>query len=33
MYNRAKYHKYRSQGMIEAMKIYSKWLKAHNVKT
>ena len=33
MYNRAKYHKYQTKNMIEAMKIYKKWLKNHNIKT
>jgi hypothetical protein len=32
MYNRAKYHKYRKPGMIEAMKIFKKWLKIFNSK-
>jgi hypothetical protein len=32
MYNRAKYHKYQTDGMIEAMKIYRKWLKLYKVK-
>lgn len=27
MYNRAKYHKYQTQGMREAMKIFKEWLK------
>ena len=31
MYNRAK--KYQSDGMLDAMKIYKKWLKSNNVKT
>jgi hypothetical protein len=33
MYNRAKFHKYQTPGMVEAMKIYKKWLKLHNIKT
>lgn len=33
MYNRAKYHKYQTKNMLEAMKIYKKWLKIHNIKT
>ena len=27
MYNRAKYHRYQTKGMRDAMKIYKKWLK------
>ena len=27
MYNRAKFHRYQTQGMLDAMKIYKKWLK------
>ena len=27
MYNRAKYHKYQTEGMKEAMKIFKNWLK------
>lgn len=27
MYNRAKYHKYRTKDMEEAMKVFKKWLK------
>lgn len=30
MYNRAKYHKYRSKNMLEAMAVYEKWL--NNIK-
>ena len=30
MYNRAKYQ---TQGMLDAMKIYKKWLKLYNIKT
>jgi len=33
MYNRAKYHKYQTKDMLDAMKVYKKWLKNHNVKT
>ena len=33
MYNRAKFHRYQTKNMLEAMKIYKKWLKANNVKT
>ena len=33
MYNRAKYHRYQTQGMLDAMKIYKKWLKLYNIKT
>jgi hypothetical protein len=33
MYNRAKYHKYQTQGMLDAMKIYKKWLKEYKIKT
>jgi hypothetical protein len=33
MYNRAKFHKYQTEKMLDAMKIYKKWLKANNVKT
>jgi hypothetical protein len=32
MYNRSKYHKYQTVGMIDSMKVYRKWLKAHKVK-
>lgn len=31
MYNRAKYHPYRNKNIIEAMQIYSKWMKKHNI--
>ena len=27
MYNRAKYHPYQTKSMIEAMKVFEKWLK------
>lgn len=27
MYNRAKYHKYQTKGMRDAMRVYSRWLK------
>jgi len=33
MYNRAKYHKYQTKQMLDAMKIYKKWLKSYNIKT
>ena len=33
MYNRAKYHRYQTQGMLDAIKIYKKWLKLYNIKT
>jgi len=33
MYNRAKFHKYQTDNMLEAMKIYKKWLKSYNIKT
>jgi len=33
MYNRAKYHKYQTKNMIDAMKVYKKWLKSYNIKT
>ena len=33
MYNRAKFHKYQTNNMLEAMKIYKKWLKSYNIKT
>lgn len=29
MYNRAKYHKYQTQGMREAMQVYRKWKQAN----
>ena len=32
MYNRAKYHPYRNENMLEAMKIFKKWLIDHNIK-
>ena len=32
MYNRAKYHPYRNDNMLEAMKIFKKWLINHNIK-
>ncbi len=31
MYNRAKYHPYRNDNMLEAMEIYEKWLIKNNV--
>lgn len=33
MYNRAKFHKYQTDGMLDAMKVYKKWLKLHKTKT
>jgi hypothetical protein len=33
MYNRAKFHKYQTEDMLKAMKVYKKWLKSHNIKT
>ena len=33
MYNRAKFHRFQTQGMLDAMKIYKKWLKLYNIKT
>jgi len=27
MYNRAKFHKYQTDGMLDEMKVYKKWLK------
>ena len=33
MYNRAKYHKYQTKNMIDAMKVYKKWLESYNIKT
>jgi len=33
MYNRAKFHKYQTPNMREAMKVYKKWLKSHDIKT
>jgi len=32
MYNRAKYHPYRNDNMLEAMEIYKKWLIKNGVK-
>ena len=32
MYNRAKYHPYRTKDMMEAMKIFKKWLKNYKKK-
>jgi hypothetical protein len=29
MYNRAKHHKYQTEGMKKAMKVYKKWLNSH----
>jgi hypothetical protein len=33
MYNRAKFHKYQTTNMLEAMKVYKKWLKSYDIKT
>jgi len=33
MYNRAKFHKYQTDGMLDAMKVYKKWLKSLYLKT
>lgn len=33
MYNRAKFHKYQTADMREAMKVYKKWLKLYGIKT
>ena len=30
MYNRAKYHKYRTKDMLEAMKVFKLWLNINN---
>lgn len=32
MFNRAKYHPYRNNNMLEAMKIYARWMKKHKIK-
>jgi len=32
MYNRAKYHPHRTKSMLEAMKIYSNWMKKNQIK-
>ena len=32
MFNRAKYHKYRTKNMEEAMNIFSIWMKKHGIK-
>ena len=31
MYNRAKYHPHRTQGMLDAMKVYKTWMDKNNV--
>ena len=31
MYNRAKYHPYKTEDMSEAMKVYSRWMKKFNI--
>ena len=33
MYNRAKFHPHQTDNMLEAMKVYRKWLKLHKIKT
>lgn len=33
MYNRAKFHPHQTNNMLEAMKVYRKWLKSHKIKT
>ena len=33
MYNRAKFHPHQTNNMLEAMKVYKKWLKSNKVKT
>jgi hypothetical protein len=33
MYNRAKFHPHQTENMLEAMKVYRKWLKSHKIKT
>ena len=32
MFNRAKYHPYKNENMIKAMKIFAVWLKKHKIK-
>ena len=32
MFNRAKFHPYKNNNMIDAMKIFAKWLKIHKIK-
>lgn len=32
MFNRAKFHKYQTAGMRQAMRVYAKWLKERNIK-
>ena len=31
MYNRAKFHPHQTNNMLEAMKVYRKWLKSHKI--
>jgi hypothetical protein len=31
MYNRAKYHPHHTSGMLDAMKVFKKWMKKNNV--
>jgi len=33
MYNRAKFHRFQTQGMLDAMSVYKKWLKLFKIKT
>ena len=33
MYNRAKYHRFQTKDMLDAMKIYKIWMKLYNIKT
>ena len=33
MYNRAKFHRFQTQGMLDAMAVYKKWLKLFKIKT
>jgi len=33
MYNRAKFHKYQTKNILDAMKVYKKWLKFYKIKT
>ena len=32
MYNRAKFHRFQTTNMLEAMKVYKKWLKSYDIK-
>ena len=31
MYNRAKYHPHRTSKMVDAMRVYSQWMKKHSI--